>query len=167
MNQFTGAEVILLDQASLISPSLLPSQNLLQPNKRNTHPTNKKTYTTERPDHKLKIMLRFHCTTPNFFAPACSVHSTNRISQSWEATRTLGNSTTLGKTKSALCDITSAFWIPKEAKQLVHRCRSYICLLLKQSESQNWSSKKTGSSGQQTIWSTKKTSRTVAGQYIW
>jgi len=140
--------------SSKLSPSLLPSRNILQPNKRNTNPTNIKTYTTERSDYKLKIMLLFHCKTPNFFAPACLVHSTNRISQSWEAALTLGNLTTLGKTKSSLSDINSAFWLPKEAKQSVHMRWSYVCLLWEQSESQNWSTEKTCSSGQQTNWST-------------
>lgn len=50
--------------SSKLSPSLLPSRNILQPNKRNTNPTNIKTYTTERSDYKLKIMLLFHCKTP-------------------------------------------------------------------------------------------------------
>ena len=134
--------------SSKLSPSLLPSWNILQPNNKNTRPTNKKKpYITEWPDYKLKIMLLFDCKTPKFFAPACLVHSTNRISQSWEAAPTLGNWTTLGKTKSSLSDINRAFWLPKEAKQSVHMRWSYVCLLLEQSESQNWSTKKTGSSG--------------------
>ena len=99
----------------------------------------------------LKSCCCFTNKTRTLLALACFVHGTIRISQCWDATPTLGNLTVLGNPKSVLCEISSAFWITKEAKQSAHRRRSYICLLLnpEQSASQKWPNKKIGTSGQQ------------------
>ena len=49
-----------LDRFLNLSHQMLPSRNTLQPNKKNTNPSNTKTYTTETSEYKL---LKCYCFT--------------------------------------------------------------------------------------------------------